>query len=67
MQRCGLNPDEYFEHEDFLSVFDFNTADIVALLGTAVSEQSEQVFRQISITIAKTERERSKEHEQLNL
>lgn len=67
MQRCGLNPDEYFEHEDFLSVFDFNTADTVALLGTAVSEQSEQVFRQISITIAKTERERSKEHEQLNL
>lgn len=67
MQRCGLNPDEYFEHEDFLSVFDFNTPDTVALLGTAVSEQSEQVFRQISITIAKTERERSKEHEQLNL
>ena len=67
MQRCGLNPDEYFEHEDFLSVFDFNTLDTVALLGTAVSEQSEQVFRQISITIAKTERERSNEHEQSNL
>ncbi|QAT60971.1 helicase [Acidilutibacter cellobiosedens] len=63
MKRCGLDTEGYFAHEDFLSIFDFNTADAVALLGTAVSEQSEQVFRQISLTITKTERERSKEHE----
>src|SRR5690606_21415319 len=25
MKRCGLNPNEFFEHEDFLSIFDFNT------------------------------------------
>ena len=67
MQRCGLNTENYFEHEDFLPIFDFNTSAAVSLLGTAVSEQSEQVFRQISLTIAKTERERSNEHEQLNL
>ena len=67
MKRCGLNPDEYFEHEDFLSVFDFNTPDTAALLGTAVSEQSEQVFRQIAITIAKVERERSNEYERNDL
>lgn len=67
MQRCGLNTESYFEHEDFLPIFDFNTSAAVSLLGTAVSEQSEQVFRQISLTIAKTERERSNEHEQLNL
>ena len=67
MQRCGLDTENYFEHEDFLPIFDFNTSAAVNLLGTAVSEQSEQVFRQISLTIAKTERERSNEHEQLNL
>ena len=67
MQRCGLNTENYFEHEDFLPIFDFNTSAAVSLLGTAVSEQSEQVFRQVSLTIIKTERERSNEHEQLNL
>ena len=67
MQRCGLNTENYFEHEDFLPIFDFNTSAAVSLLGTAVSEQSERVFRQISLTIIKTERERSNEHEQLNL
>lgn len=63
MKRCGLDTDEYFEHEDFLYIFDFNTPDAVSLLGTAVSQQSEQVFRQIAITIVKTERERSSKHE----
>ncbi|PWJ22717.1 N12 class adenine-specific DNA methylase [Faecalicatena orotica] len=67
MKRCGLDTESYFEHEDFLPVFDFNTSAAVSLLGTAVSEQSEQVFRQIAITITKTDRERSNEHEQHHL
>ena len=67
MKRCGLDTEKYFSHEDFLPIFDFNTADAVCLLGTAVSEQSKQVFRQIAITITKTERERSDKHEQHHL
>jgi hypothetical protein len=67
MQRCGLNTENYFEHEDFSSIFDFNTSAAVSFLGTAVSEQSEQVFRQIALTIIKTERERSNEHERNHL
>lgn len=67
MKRCGLDTDEYFEHEDFIPIFDFNTADTVALLGTAVSEQSEQIFREIAVTIIKTERERSQEYERNHL
>ena len=63
MKRCGLDTQEYFSHEDFLPIFDFNTADAVCILGTAVSEQSEKIFRQIAITITNTERERSNEHE----
>ena len=53
MKRCGLDTDGYFEHEDFLPIFDFNTADTVALLGTAVSEQSEQIFREIALLLLK--------------
>src|SRR5690554_6547664 len=67
MKRCGLDADRYFEHEDFLPVFNFNTADAIALLGTAVSEQSEGILREIVITIIKTERERSEEYERNNL
>lgn len=67
MKRCGLETEEYFSHEDFLPIFDFNAADAVYLLGTAISEQSEKVFRQIAITITKVERERSSEHEQHHL
>ena len=57
LSRCGLEPDEYFEHEDFLSIFDFNTPDTIAALGTAVSEQSERVLRQIEVIVKNYERE----------
>ncbi len=57
LSRCGLEPDEYFEHEDFLSIFDFNTPSTVAALGTAVSEESQKVLRQIEVTVKNYERE----------
>ncbi len=57
MSRCGLEPDEYFSHEDFLSIFDFNTPATVAALGTAVSEINQRVLRQIEVTIKNYERE----------
>ena len=59
MSRCGLNPGDYFEHEDFLSVFDFNTRDTIAVLGSAVSNSSEQILRQIAVTVKNYEREAS--------
>lgn len=62
LSRCGLEPDGYFEHEDFLSVFDFNTPETVSVLGSAVSECAEDVLRQIEITIRTFEKERSKNH-----
>ena len=62
--RCGLEPEQYFEHEDFLSVFDWNTPAAVAALGTAVSQTSEQVLRRIEITIKQYEREKSAERSQ---
>ena len=61
MSRCDMEPDEWFQHEDFLSVFDFNTPATVAALGTAVSESNQQVLRQIEVAIRNYERENSAE------
>ena len=71
LSRCGMQPGDYFEHEDFLNVFDFNTPQTVAALGTAISQSSELVLRQIEITIKNYEREklaeRSESHERTDL
>ena len=56
MKRMGLDTDEHFTHEDFLPIFDFNTTPTVSFLGSAVSKQTEEVFREIAKTIVKTER-----------
>ena len=58
MSRCGLEPEEYFQHEDFLSVFDMNTLATVTALGMAVSQSMEQVLRQIEVTIKRYERDK---------
>ena len=71
MSRCGLDPDDHFEHEDFLNIFDFNTPEAAAELGTAVSRISGQVLRQIEVTIKNYEREkiaeRSRNHDRADL
>ena len=61
MTRCGFSPDGYFEPEDFMPVFDFNTPAAVSVLGTAVSEISQRVLRQVEITVKRQERERRAE------
>ena len=58
LSRCGLEPGQYFEHEDFLSVFDWNTPAAVAALGTAVSEASEQVPAEVKSPSSNYEREK---------
>ncbi len=58
LNRCGLDPNDYLEHEDFMSVFDFNTPDTAAALGTAVSSINQQVLREIGATIRNYEREK---------
>ena len=67
MSRCGLEPEAYIEPEDFMPVFDFNTPAAVAALGTAVSEISQQVLRQIEVAIRNYERERSQKNDRIDL
>lgn len=61
LSRCGRNPDERFVHEDFLPIFDWNTPEAVTVLGTAVSEMSEEILRTIEIAVRN--HERSQEYE----
>ena len=61
MSRCGLEPEQYFSHEDFMAIFDFNTPATVGALGTAVSQINQQVLRQIGVTIQNYERAKGSE------
>ena len=73
--RCVEDPESCFEPEDFMDVFDFNTQAASNVLGTAVSEASSQVFREVERAIRTYERakqaelseERSKEHGRADL
>ena len=61
MSRCGLEPERYFDREDFITISDFNTPATIGALGEAVSQTSEQVLRQIGVTIRNYEREHTAE------
>ncbi len=56
MSRCGLEPGEFFEPEDFRAVRGFDSVAAATSLGTSVSSISEQVLRQIEVTLRDYER-----------
>ena len=59
MTRCSIDPAEFIRDEDFQSIFDFNTPDSVYTLGKAVSNVTEEVLREIEVTIKKYERQQT--------
>ena len=61
MSRCNLEPDEYFQHDDFLSVFDFNTPEVISALGSAVNGCGAEVLREIEKAVKQYEREKAGE------
>ena len=61
MSRCGLEPEQYSSHEEFMASLDFNTPATVGALGTAVSQINQQVLRQIGVTIQNYERAKGAE------
>ena len=71
LSRCGMNPELRYEHLDFMPVFDFNTPQTISALGSAISQTSEAVLRQIEVTVKRYEREkhaeRSHDHERTDL
>ncbi len=61
LSRCGLAENAHFGSEDFMPVFDFNTPQAVDALGSAISGISEEILRNIEVTIKKYEREKLSE------
>ena len=64
LERCGFEPAGYFDRDDFQAIFSFSTPAAVYALGTAVSECSRDVLRNIERTVKTTIRRRNVERSQ---
>ena len=64
LERCGFEPEGYFDRDDFQAIYDFSTPDAVYALGTAVSDCSRDVLRNIERTVKTTIRRRNVERSQ---
>lgn len=51
MCRCGLEPDAYFEPDDFSEVFNFNTPETMNALGVATRDIAESGLSAIALTV----------------
>ena len=65
LSRCGYDPAAYFDEADFAFLSEWDTPEAVTALGTAVSENTQIVLRQIERTIRSYER--SQNHDRDNL
>ena len=64
LERCGFEPEGYFDRNDFQAIYNFSTPDAVYALGTAVSDCSRDVLRNIERTVKTTIRRRNAERSQ---
>ena len=64
LERCGLEPVDWFDEKDFQAIYDFTTPSSVYALGTAVSDCSREVLRSIERTVKATIRRRNAERSQ---
>ena len=64
LERCGFEPEGYFDRDDFQAIYDFSTPDAVYALGAAVSDCSRDVLRNIERTVKTTIRRRNVERSQ---
>ncbi len=51
MERLGLDPQNFYERDDFTYINDFNTPETLNILGMAASSITEQALREIAKTI----------------
>lgn len=51
LTRCGYDASEYLSRDDFMQIFNFNTVETITVLGTASSDISEMVLREIENTV----------------
>ena len=58
ISRCGYDPEAYFAPDDFAFLTEWNTPSAATALGSAVSENTQLVLREIERTIRSYERSR---------
>ena len=66
LSRCGYDPAAYFDEADFAFLSELDTPEAVTALGTAVSENTQIVLRQIERTIRSYERSQSHDRDNLH-
>ena len=64
LERCGFEPEGYFDKDDFQAIHTFSTPDAVYALGAATSDISREVLRKIERTVKTTTRRRNAERSQ---
>ena len=52
-RRCGLDPMELLEEEDFMHITDYNRLSVLAFLGNAASQLSESILIDVGKTVHK--------------
>ena len=52
-RRCGLDPMELLEEEDFMHITDYNSLSVLTFLGNAANQLSESVLIDIGKTVHK--------------
>lgn len=60
--RCGLDPSDYFEDDDFRDVLNFNTPQTLNALGVATGDISQMCLSSISRTVLALQRQPQKEN-----
>lgn len=66
LSRCGYDPAAYFDESDFAFLGEWDAPEAATALGTAVSENTQMVLRQIERTIRSYERSQSHDRDNLH-
>jgi len=62
LKRCGIDPKEYFDIEDFRNIVNFNTIEVISRLGIATSDIAEVELHEIYTTVLDLKKEKNKSH-----
>ena len=61
LTRCGIDAEDYFDHEDFAFIHDFSSYETISVLGNATTTISKMVLLEIGRTIQAQEQKFAKQ------
>ena len=66
LKRCGIDPKEYFDVDDFRNIVNFNTTEVISRLGIATSDIAEVELHEIYTTVLDLKKQKNKSHTFVN-